>query len=474
MLGHVGGGATLLLIANVATVFLALSSAVLDLRLPLMAYVIIAAVQFASIAALLARQSLYSAIAGASITVLLVFAMLVEVDGSVAFGPWYPRRVYRPELVATAYQVLVVGGGLFYLVTLAFGTRARWPRVTLAPAERQAAGTAGWVLFGVGSLAALLTLGKPTIFIAPYPFSAYESTAIIQSSGLTFIAVASLGMSLILGVLGFGYDSRRFAVLTGLVLALVTWVFLLRGARGHALPVLVTAAFIPLLFDSRPESQRFLWLILRIVLLVVLFQLLGTYRWSASKFGAWEGFLYAWDDAVFSFFGVGGSRAGDILDVSTLPQSYWHLLQTIDLFESGNRLLGQTFVNVILQAVPLFIADMLGYVRPLSESAQLSLYRLHGGGMYALATAYWNFGLFGVALFSILLGLLANWMEAWFRRQTPLVIGAYLIAAGTLPYGMLYGWQSLARGLQISLVLALLLGWAAGRSGKRVPAEGLI
>lgn len=450
--------------ANGAVLALALLCAGLDLRLPLGAYVAIALLQAASVVALMVRPSLFSAVAGASITVLLVFAILVESDASIAFGPWYPRRVYRPEIVATAYTVLVLGGSLFFLLTLGLGTRSPWPQLVLAQAHRPRAGQLAWWLLAFGAAAALLTLGAPTIFDAPYPFYGYASTASVQSSGVVFMAVTALGMSLIVGVLAFGQGSRRYKVLVNLVLVLVLWVYLLRGSRGNALPILVTVALIPFLFGTRPIGRRALTLLGKIALLFLLYQLLGTYRWSAAVHGPWEGLGYAWQHGVVALAADDGHRGSDVLKVSTLPQSYWHILQTVDLYASGNRLHGQTFVNVVVQAVPLFVTDFLGLSRPLSESQQLSLYRLHGGGMYAFAIAYWNLGMLGVGLFAALLGLFANWMESWFRRQPPLVIGAYLIAAGMLPYGMLYGWQSMARGLEIALALALVLRLAAQRT----------
>lgn len=464
----------LLALANLGCCMVALINSLTGTRLPLLGYMLAAVLQVSSVAWHLRLRNLFSASLGSTITVLLVFSMLLELSDYIAFGPWYPARVYSPEIVSEAYSVLLLGGGLFFWLTLTFGTTRPWPRLVVTQVERRRAAPAAWWLFALGAGAVLATLGTPTIFTAPYPFAGIHSNALIVSSGLQYIGVAALGISLIVGALAFGIRSRMFIILLALVLILTVWTFLLRGARGAALPVLATVVLIPFLFGRQPIRIRIGVLVLSVTLLLVFYQFIGTFRWSASQFGPARGFDYAWSQSVASF--AVGKKHGRVtpMDISTAPQSYWHILQAIDLYNGGNRLWGSSFIDVVLQAVPLFVADYFGWERPISEQQRLSMYRLHGGGMYAFATAYWNLGLAGVALVALLLGLLANWIESWFRRQTPLLIGSYLIAVGTLPYAMFFGWQSLARGLEIVLVVALILRRAVATAARSENPRGRV
>jgi hypothetical protein len=150
-----------------------------------------------------------------------------------------------------------------------------------------------------------------------------------------------------------------------------------------------------------------------------------------------------------------------------LPQSYWHLLHTIDLYESGVRLDGASFADLLPQSIPEVVANAVGYQRPPSGPVRLFEYRVHGGGMFIIGEGYWNFGLVGAMLVGLASALLAVKLEAWFRRQDPIVVCSYFATIGTVGFGVYYGLQTFVKSIEIALVLGLVMKVMLGQMRKR-------
>jgi hypothetical protein len=144
------------------------------------------------------------------------------------------------------------------------------------------------------------------------------------------------------------------------------------------------------------------------------------------------------------------------LRVDLLPQSYWHLLHTIDLYQMGFALHGRSFLYLIPQSVPQFITDFFGYVRPDSGPVLLMNYRPHGGGLFVIGEGFWNFGLVGSLMVAGALAFIAAKLEAWFRKKEPLIACTYFAFLGTFAYGMFYGLQTLVKGLEIALIMTMV------------------
>jgi hypothetical protein len=107
--------------------------------------------------------------------------------------------------------------------------------------------------------------------------------------------------------------------------------------------------------------------------------------------------------------------------------------------------------------MPAFVADAIGFERPLNTAWLLGHYRAHGGGMFIVAEGYWNFGFFGAGLIAAFISVTTITAEHWIRKQKPIMIGIYLALMGSCGFGLFYGLQGLARALEILIALALLL-----------------
>jgi hypothetical protein len=192
--------------------------------------------------------------------------------------------------------------------------------------------------------------------------------------------------------------------------------------------------------------------------LYIFFELWGHVRTDAANYGLWNAIETGWQYQIIDkFSGLWSGNSFDPLKVTLLPQSYWHLLHTIDLYHSNVSLDGTTFVDLILQSVPGFICDWLGFERPLNGAWRLAQYRIHGGGMYVIAEGYWNFGLLGSSIVALGLAFLVRYLETWYRKQEILIACTYFAFLGSFGFGVFYGLQPLVRAFQVALVSALIM-----------------
>jgi oligosaccharide repeat unit polymerase len=469
----------LFLLTHILILFVTLVNVLTETRLPVLGYVVVAAVYVASAIYQVGKDNFFAAALGSTITVVLSLGVLLEMSEKVDFTVRYTSLVYRPELIGLTYVSLTVAGSVFFAFCFALAPQEPWSYRLLSAAERDRVQPFVFLALALGILFAAITVPRGVIFENSYSYLNERAGQIVQSSGLKLMGSTFLVLALGLGISAYGYRSRMYMLVTLVAIAGSVYFYLFRGDRGGALPVFVAVLLIGYLFSEKGRGFRLVTLVVALLVMLSVYQVFGYYRSFAWRSGFWEGVQVSWQGGLISLFDSRGASGGSSLTkLSMLPQSYWHMLHTIDLYESGNQLGGRSFGDVVGQSVPKFVADFIGYERPESGSVRLSRYRVHGGGMYVIALAYWNLGLLGVFVVSCILGWFASWLERWYRRQTPALMGSYLAAVGTVPYSMFYGWQSLVKGIEITLLVALALramfpslrpravGLAAQRSGR--------
>jgi hypothetical protein len=152
------------------------------------------------------------------------------------------------------------------------------------------------------------------------------------------------------------------------------------------------------------------------------------------------------------------NQTSDLIDLNDFPmvgQSIFHMLYTIDLVRRGDALPGTTFLNLIPQAVPEFIANIMDFERPPNDNWLLAKYYRHGGGFLAIANAYWNGGMVVMAGFTAILTAILMAIDGYFsqgRRKILATLG-YWLGLPIFTAQLLYGIQGAARILQFVGVL---------------------
>lgn len=427
-------------------------------RLPTACYLVFGILQLAVVLIQVHRWNLLTAMVGCCLTAILLIAAMIERAPFLDFDGALPARYYTPDLISHAYSVLLFTSAAYHLLTLWCAPPGTWRWQPADATEKFLARRMTWVLLFLGTIATVLTITGSPITEAAYATPEFERGMGLATkiSGLALLGTYFLVCSLVACIRGRGYGTTAYRMVVILVLAVTFEFRILRGDRGSSLGVLVTVAF---LFYINSRKSTYAKNILLVGTAVALFGLLGLWasvRSSAADMGLVPALQSGWAAAF--------PDLSHPLEINMLPQSYWHLLETISLHQSGLSLNGRTFIDLVKQSVPSFIADALHYQRPLNSAWLLGRFGVPGGGgMFIIAEGYWNFGFWGAALIAGALAFMAVKLEKWYRSQPPLMSCTYFAFLGTLGFGVFYGLQPLVKALEIALVLTvamkIVLSW---------------
>lgn len=296
----------------------------------------------------------------------------------------------------------------------------------------------------------VLTVRGPLITRAAYFSGEYikagagKHDQTLQMLG-TFLLVFSLASSIF--VFGWRHRYSKISIFTSVFIIL--FFYLLRGSRGVVLGFGIL--FFVLILVKMKSKYKYVIVSLAAISLYLLLQIWASVRWEATSMGLWHAMKYS-----TRLFSERMRVDRDPLSIQRFPQMTWNLFDVVDLYESGIRRNGRTYLNLIPQAVPKPIAKALNYERPLAEPWILADYVVHGGAINPVAEAYWNFGIWGVILVAFILSRILIWLEFLFRKlplaYTYLYFGSILL----LPGSYIAGTQAFVRVVEAVLLLILV------------------
>jgi len=152
-----------------------------------------------------------------------------------------------------------------------------------------------------------------------------------------------------------------------------------------------------------------------------------------------------------------------------IPSGTWSAVLLTPLSVAGDSLRGllplkwgRTYIDFLLSIPPGFVADHLGYVRPISAGKGPAVDMRYGqGGTHAIVVPFMNFRMVGVVVILAIWGLLFSWIErstAKSGRDTFAVpkIAVFGLAITVIPHWIWYGEKILINGILIGGGLALL------------------
>lgn len=249
-----------------------------------------------------------------------------------------------------------------------------------------------------------------------------------------------------------GYGARHVNFYFVLIVTTGMLIFfnLLRGERSNFFGFII---FLGVLYYTLSRSRFKAILIMLLGPAGLIFVLMwANVRWTAVEQGLipaiFESTSAVWKDI----------KEGAVMKMDRFPKATWDLLETSYLYERGIRRNGETYLNLIPQRIPSSIAEIIGYERPISEPWVLAEHFRHGGGIFMVAEAYWNFGLGGVIGFAVIMSWICIAIEKFYRRLPPILYygyyGSVIVSLSTLFVGV----QSFVRSLEIAF-LATLAGW---------------
>ena len=419
-------------------------------------YFLLAVAQLLAIYQHLSNRRFLTAVFGSSFTAILIIAVLVEWTPEPNFDPNLTEMVYTPQVIGEAYNALLLASSLFHALALHFVPPSPWQWREADLAEAACAGKLLAVGLIISPLLMLMSISGSLVTNAAYASEAQRTGASeFQSSGVSLISIFTVVMTLVAAARLYGVRHPRFIQVVVFCGLLVFYFRMMRGDRGGALIFFATTGLLFLRESVRPTWQKMAILTGCIVGLFAVYETWGFVRANAHELGLWQSVCTGWDNEFFTTFI--DADIIDPLEITLLPQSYWHLLHAVDLYNSGISLNGETIYALVPQSLPAFIAEAVGVDRPLNSAWRLGDYRLSGGGMFIVAEGYWNFGLAGAAGVAAWLAVCVIAFERWFEKRAPLLTSAYFGYMGTFGFSIYYGLQPHVRALQLAVAMALLL-----------------
>jgi hypothetical protein len=440
---------------------LAISQAAIDSRSPIELYFGFACIQVLCGMIAVYRKNLLASTLGFCFTVVLLIACALERATFLPFDASLTSLVYRSELISTAYSSLLACTCAYWLIVTLFSTKQDWTWLPSDFVERTFARKFAWIALWSGVALTALTTSAGFIADKQYGTAGHSSQrgALADDSGLALLAGFLLVIAMVSAVRCWGYHSNGYRLFVAVSLCTVLYFRWFRGQRASSLPVFLTIIFLFHLNSKIAPWKKVFGLTLAALVLVAALNIWARVRNEAAHVGTWNAVSHNLDAAL--------PDITQPLSIKMLPQSYWHLLHTIDLYQTGVRLNGTSFIDLVPQSIPDVLAKSVGYQRPLSGPVRLYDYRIHGGGMFIIAEGYWNFGMLGALLVSTAAAFLALKLEEWFRRQEAIVVCTYFATIGTVGFGTYYGLQTFVKSIEIALVLALAMKLALAYMRKR-------
>ena len=442
-----------------AGVVLSIHDAQILILRPVSIYLIFIAAQAAFCALHFFRLNILTAMFGAANTFLFLVAVLFEIFARDYTFNWVQAfSVFTLKNRTLALNSILLGLSLFYLIAawrLPL-SKLEWKPLNLL--EKATLRRIAWILLALGGGLMFITTPVGTVLETRYAVGQQEG--LVNSGGLDLLGMIMLQGVLLAAFVLDGVKSKHTRILFVAALLMLIQFRLLKGDRE-----VLVAFFLMFFFLYMATTRHGFWKRLRVLSIGVTITYFSIIFWGAlrntiSTQGAVAAFEVAQGDLLSAQKDDANSGVAFLNRIDLLPQSYWHLLHCIDLYESGTRLDGQSFRDLPAQMLPKPLTDLVGYERPLNDAWLLAKYRLHLGGIYMLATGYWNYGLLGVGIISVIMGFFCSWMERWYRRQPPYLWFFYLGFLGGIVNAIFYGWQPLFKNIQIAVLFAFLCKYA--------------
>ena len=118
---------------------------------------------------------------------------------------------------------------------------------------------------------------------------------------------------------------------------------------------------------------------------------------------------------------------------------------------------GMDYFDLLISIPPGFIADIIGYERPVSSTSSVGIQLIYGlGGNHSSVVPYLNFGLFGVQFFAFFYFLGANHIENKLKCMNAKYVFIYIAVLFAIPHWIWYGEKYIINLFIISFTILML------------------
>ncbi|MFO1422293.1 MAG: hypothetical protein U1F70_01370 [Candidatus Competibacteraceae bacterium] len=312
----------------------------------------------------------------------------------------------------------------------------------------------------IGIVASWLFAPEQTIFTAAYT----ESKSISSNwnfGSIWMISYAFLAFAFADSLFEISKNIRRLKkqIIIYSILFIVIWLQLLRGDR-ESLPFVLGCFLMHYIWNNRLtllEKRKIPWkrILLWILVIFSISNIIGTLR---SNVVGKDVFLIAvtLEESI---------KNNDEFKIDDLFSGTWSAALLSPLSISGdyvNNMLsikyGKTYIDLLVSIMPGFIADWIGYIRPIDSWNGPAWEMRYGiGGTHAVVVPFINFKIIGVFLIIFIWSFALAKIE-FKATKNPNVFNLSLLVIMTtaLPHWLWYGEKNIINSLIIWLILSLL------------------
>jgi len=245
------------------------------------------------------------------------------------------------------------------------------------------------------------------------------------------------------------------------ILLIVIWFQLLRGDR-ESLPFVLAAILMYYvwgkgLFGAAKDRVKLNWpmMLLLVFVVFVAAYLVGAVRHSLTEVGDISDLL-----EVLSNLVAAGAIRFDNLITGTWSAVLLTPLSVAGDYINGSLSLkyGQTYLDLLGSIVPGFLADWIGYARPIDALRGPAWEMTYGmGGTHAVVVPFINFRMAGVFMVVALSSFAFSKIERYsVKRLTVSNLALLGIIAMAIPHWLWYGEKNIMNALIIWLMLSVL------------------
>ena len=249
---------------------------------------------------------------------------------------------------------------------------------------------------------------------------------------------------------------RLFFVLS--ITYVVIWLQLLRGDR-ESITLIISLVFMYILMQNNTvKASRIPILKLALFFLFLFFTIfiIGYIRFNILG----SSFTEIIDKV---FFGLHDALTTSDEDAAFILNGTWSSVLLGPLSIAGDYIygtlplrMGTTYYDLIASIIPGFIADAIGYVRPLDVNNPVGDIRYGQGGWHATVVPFTNFRLFGVYFVTFLWSLFFTIVERQCMKKLNIFTITFLgTIIMTAPHWLWYGEKYIINGIIVWFILSI-------------------
>ena len=373
-----------------------------------------------------------------------------------------PYMIDKPVIVLTGMLGAVGGLGIALGVSLAKPLRKpkESSRSSASTVFNHTLSIPIWLMWvGIGFALTVLSAPQETIFTAAYTESVsaldganFGSAWMMSYVILTFTFIDTL------------FERKHFAkklkagVIGVVLLLVVVWYQLLRGDResvpwvfGLALAYYYWTAEV-----TQPPGRNIPWkkLSFFVFLLIIITMVVGAIRSSFSGASLSEAIVL-----------VGEIHESGSIGLTNILHGTWSATLLTPLSVAGDHIYGlldihwgRTYLDFLLSTIPGFLADAIGYLRPIDGLQGPAWEMRYGiGGTHAIVVPFMNFRMLGVFFVPAIWAFLLAYLERRAMRSINIFDVSFLVTlVAVAPHWLWYGEKNLITAVIIWLILKIL------------------